>query len=55
MPISRNNSHKSDRKWKRIGKITKYLKWENGASNKKPDVDINKYIQECLNDIIKEG
>ncbi len=50
MPISKRNSHKGSRKWYRIANKSKYIKLENGCSNKKPLDDIKVIIKDSLED-----
>lgn len=44
-------STKTSRKWTRIGKKTKWLKLEDGCSNKKPEVELEVIIKEYLEEI----
>jgi hypothetical protein len=51
MPLSKHISHKSDRKWKRCGKVIKHLLLSEGGSNKKPITKLQNVIKEYLKDI----
>lgn len=53
MPISGRfgPSHKTGRKWKRIGNISKWLKLEAGCSNKKPEIELEVIVEEYLEEI----
>ena len=53
MPLSNkiHLSHKTSRKWTRIGRKNKWLKLNDGCSNKKPDIKIESVVKEYLEEI----
>lgn len=50
MPLSKQTSHKASRKWLKIGKKNKWIKLENGCSNKRPIIKLKNVLKEYLED-----